>query len=55
MKTNKPAICPHLFNGCRERMYGLAPPTPDEILSYCLSRKHYNCRIFRAKKLVKAG
>jgi len=55
MKTRRPRICPQLFSGCREHLNGLAPPTPDEILNYCLSRKYYNCRIYKAKKLVKAG
>jgi len=56
MKTKNVGICPNLFGECREQIYGLAPPTPDEILNYCLSRNHCNCRIFKARKrLVKVG
>lgn len=55
MKARKPGICPNLFSGCRDQIQGLAPPTPDEILNYCLSKKHQNCRIFKARKLVRVA
>ncbi len=55
MKTRTPAICPFLFDACKDHVYGLAPPTPDEILNYCLSKNHCNCRIFKARKLVKVA
>jgi hypothetical protein len=55
MKVKKPGICPNLFTGCREQIQGLAPPTPDEILNYCLSKKHQSCRIYKVRKLVRVA
>jgi hypothetical protein len=55
MKTRTPSICPFLFDACKDHVYGLAPPTPDEILNFCLSKNHASCRIFKARKLVKVA